>query len=351
MEQARRSGVGLAFDHGSLRVDEILEGYSAMYSHIVEKGDKLVFVQGVPGQGDAQFPNNEFAKLFGEAIPGRQGTFVKMGFECSNPRHRDVEDTLYSKEFSSSWDHKAFHVLLMRGTRQYLLLVSRRLLLERTVQEFKILNEKLRGMLGMRTFNPSSVSMTTEELISSIYVNKDMISHKSERVNVVEAFGVFDRETNSVMGQTREFMMQESYLAVLVLCVNCLHDSQVSARFQKLPGAQSAFEWLREARKEQDLLQERSEARQRCKELLSRLQGIVAKLKKLEDQQTGIDVETVKGEKSLRMRELEKRIEEARTRQKEAIEEFEKQHRRRRDAELRIGKVGMASRAMGGQTS
>ena len=71
MEQARRSGVGLAFDHGSLRVDEILEGYSAMYSCIVEKGDKLVFVQGVPGQDDAQFPNNEFAKLFGEAIPGR----------------------------------------------------------------------------------------------------------------------------------------------------------------------------------------------------------------------------------------------------------------------------------------
>eukprot|EP00960_Hanusia_phi_P045712 757394-Hanusia_phi.AAC.6 len=78
MEKARSSGVGLAFDQGSLCVDEVLEGYSAMYSRAVEIGDKLVFVQGVPAMTEAQFHNFEFARLFGQAMPGRSGVSMRV---------------------------------------------------------------------------------------------------------------------------------------------------------------------------------------------------------------------------------------------------------------------------------
>eukprot|EP00960_Hanusia_phi_P045713 757394-Hanusia_phi.AAC.7 len=172
-----------------------------------------------------------------------------MEFLCSSPRSADVEDTLYSKDFSLSWDRKMYNIQLMRGSRLYLLLVSRRRLLEQTIEEFELLNEKLRGLLGMKTFNPPSVSMTTEELIRSVYVKKDMISHQLERVNVNEIFGVYDRETNSVMGQTRDYTMQVvPRLGGPYTYINSLTESQVAARMQELPNAQSAFAWLKKER-------------------------------------------------------------------------------------------------------
>jgi len=241
-----------------------------------------------------------------------------------------------------------YNIQLMRGSRLYLLLASRRRLLEQTIEEFELLNEKLRGLLGMKTFNPPSVSMTTEELIRSVYVKKDMISHQLERVNVNEIFGVYDRETNSVMGQTRDYTMQVvPRLGGPYTYINSLTESQVAARMQELPNAQSAFAWLKKERMEQETREEIAQVKQRCKELRPCLDSHLARLKKLENQRSGMDVSLAYEKKSARMKELERLIGEAKRRQEEAIREFEQQHKRRQEAEAeaRREKLGIASRA------